>query len=363
MRTSSRQLLTIAVSLLVGLGASAAHADTVVQVSLPGVLDARSVTTLTDGQLVIFTLPTDGGNLQNAFATQAVATLKGKPVINALPDDGKFPANARHPEVVLNFSNAAAATSAQTHLIPPSGKIMFPVPLAVYSKFFLFFNGAAGGTTVKVTLTYTDGTSIANATIPDYYNAPTDPAVFDLAPDLAKWDKNTVINEADHHSINGVEVLPTAGKTLTNVQVERGAEGNLVFWGATGIATTDIAIGGAGGGAGAAGAAGSAGVAGAGGAAGGGAGGQSTGAGAGGSSAGTTSGAGGAATAGSATTPSAGAFTNPGAPTEDTGCSCRVVSEQRAPSSSAAWLALAALTLVGRRSVRSRSTAVGESAS
>ena len=133
---------------------------------LPALLDARSVTTLTNGQLVVFTLPTDGGNLQNAFATKAVAQLKGKPIANALPDDGKFPANDRHPEVVLHFSNDADATSAQTHLMLPSAKINFAVPAATYSKFYLFFNGAAGGTTIKITLTYTDGTSMSNAVIP-----------------------------------------------------------------------------------------------------------------------------------------------------------------------------------------------------
>jgi len=62
-----------------------------VQIPLSGVLDARSVTTLTAGQLVVFTLPTDGGNLQNAYATKAVATMQGKPVANALPTTARFP--------------------------------------------------------------------------------------------------------------------------------------------------------------------------------------------------------------------------------------------------------------------------------
>ncbi|HEX2881606.1 MAG TPA: hypothetical protein VHO25_18885, partial [Polyangiaceae bacterium] len=51
------------------------QAQTVVQIPLPDVLNARSVTTLTDGQLVIFDLPTDGGNLMNAYATKAVAEM------------------------------------------------------------------------------------------------------------------------------------------------------------------------------------------------------------------------------------------------------------------------------------------------
>ena len=162
LRIPSASLLTFAVTHgLFGLFADVARAETVVQVPLPGLLDARSVTTLTQGNLVVFTLPTDGGNLQNAYATKAVAALKGKPVENALPDDGKFAANARHPEVVLNFSNDADATSPQTHLVAPSGMFSFAVPSATYSKFFLFFNGAAGGTTIKVTLTYADGMSTA----------------------------------------------------------------------------------------------------------------------------------------------------------------------------------------------------------
>src|SRR5438045_897435 len=98
-------LFTVAAGLAALTGSVIARADTVVQIPLTGVIDARSVTTLTGGQLVVFTLPTDGGNLQNAFATKAVAIMQGKPPENALPDDGTFPADARHPEVVLHFSN------------------------------------------------------------------------------------------------------------------------------------------------------------------------------------------------------------------------------------------------------------------
>ena len=338
---------TIAMTLVVGMGT--AHAETVVQIPLTGVLDARSVTTLTQGNLVVFTLPTDGGNLQNAFATKAVAMLKGKPVANALPDDGKFPANDKHPEVVLHFSNDADAASPQTHLVPVSGMFTFPVPAATYSKFFLFFNGAAGGTTIKVTFTYTDAMDTQNATIPDYYSDPTDPTVFNLAPNLAKWDKNTTINEADHHNINGVALTTMPTKMLTSVKVERGAEGNLVFWGATGVATSDVAVGGAGGGGGG-GAAGAGGTAGAGGAAAGGGGAAATptaGASAGGSAAAAAAagvgggGAGGAGTAG-AMTGGAGRFPiAAAAPASDSSCAFRGGSSGGAAPTP--WLALGVL--------------------
>ncbi len=318
----------VAMTLLAAMGT--ARAETVVQIPLTGVLDARSVTTLTQGNLVVFTLPTDGGNLQNAFATKAVALLKGKPVENALPDDGKFPANDKHPEVVLHFSNDADAASPQTHLVPVSGMFSFPVPVATYSKFFLFFNGAAGGTTIKVTFTYADAMDTQNATIPDYYSDPTDPTVFNLAPNLAKWDKTTTINEANHHNINGVALTTLPSKLLTSVKVERGAQGNLVFWGATGVATSDVAIGG-GGGAGSGGAAGAGGSSGAGGAlagAGGAVGAGSSAGGSAGSSAGGPSSAGmPASAAGTAGAPSGTAGGFPIAqdsPASDAGCGCRV---------------------------------------
>ena len=249
-------LSTIATAVLVALGAGAARAaDTVVQFPLTGVLDTRSVFTLTNGTIVPFTLAIDGGNgdvgtgAQNGFATKAVAMMKSPGnVANALPDDGHFPADMNHPDVVLSFSNAADATSPQNHLVKPMagttppGTFTFPVNPATYSKLYLFFHGANGGTTVKITLIYADATTdVTSAMIPDFFNAPSDAKVFVLAPDLAKWTKTTTIAEGDHHNIFGVTVVPTMAKTLSMVKVERGPTGFLVFWGATGVATSAVA--------------------------------------------------------------------------------------------------------------------------
>jgi hypothetical protein len=253
----------------------------------------------------------------------------------------------------------APSASPQTHLIPPSGSISFLVPAAKYSKFFLFFNGAAGGTTITVTLTYADGMGTANATIPDYYaDVPAnDPVLFNLAPNLAKWDKNTAINEANHHNINGVELAPLPDKTLTGIKVVRGAEGNLVFWGATGIATSDVAgLGGSGGGgmggaagAGGAVAGGATGLAGAGGVVSvGGVNGQTAGVAGVLSNAGTTSGTG--ASASATTSAGAGSFTIPSTPSDDGGCSFRpAVSDVGARLDRSLWLALGAFAMFGLR--------------
>ncbi len=241
-------------------GARAALADTTVQVPLDGILDARCVTTISGGTLTVFNLTIDGGggdvgtgNLQNGFVTQAVATSKGNPTSHAVPDDGKFPANARHPDVVLHFSNDASPTAPQTHMVnPTNGTFTFPVPPATYSKMFLFFHGADGGTKVTLTLSFADATTqVLKATIPDFFADPSDANVFNLATDLAKYSKTTGIAEAGGHRIFGVEVDVTdATKTLMSVKVERaGLPGYLVFWGATGIATGAVGTidGGAGG--------------------------------------------------------------------------------------------------------------------
>lgn len=338
------------------LGARAARADTIVQVPVTGVIDKRSVTTLTDGKIVVHTLPTDGGDLKNGFATKAVAMMQGQPPQYSLPDDGHFAADARHPEVVLNYSNAADAASPQTHKILPGESISFPVPAATYSKLFLFFNGAAGGTMITVTLTYADAMDVKTTKVPDYYaDIPAnDPVIFNLATNLGKWDMTTKINEVNHHNITGVEIAGLAGKTLNSVKVERGVEGNLVFWGATGIATSDVALGGAGGAAGAGGVAGSGGAGGAGGAAGmsGGIGGAAAGmAGAVSGGAGASVGGGGAAGIPAA----AGSFTAPAAPTsEDSGCGCRVAGVSQRTGS--VWLLLVAASAAAFRRRRARST-------
>ena len=258
---------SVAITLLSALTAGhAGAAETVVQIPLTGVLDARSVTTLTNGVLVPWTLPTDGGGLQNAYATMAVASKVGSPPANALPDDGKFAANTRHPEVVLNYSNAADPASPQTHLVKAGEAVSFSLPAAVYSKLFLFFNGAAGGSPVTFTLTYADGMEMQTAMVPDYYAdvSATDPVIFNLATNLAKYDKTSKVTEANHHNITGVELHPGAGKTLTKLSFVRGAMGNLVFWGATGIATSEVAGTGGTGAGGASGAPGSSGSSGAG---------------------------------------------------------------------------------------------------
>lgn len=222
--------------------ARAARADQVVQVPVDALLNARAVTTLTAGALVPWTVGVDGNGTADGYMTAAASRFHNDPATyKALPDDGRFPADARHPDVLLHFSNDAAATSQQTHFVRGAGTFTFQTPPAIYSKMFLFVTSSEGASAVKLTMTYADATEIVNVTVPDYFmNIPAnDPVIFNLATDLPKWNQQHVAVEANHHNLTGLEIHPMAGKTLTSIQVDKTAAGYFVFWGATGIALGD----------------------------------------------------------------------------------------------------------------------------
>jgi len=233
----------VAGALLTLNGAGAAQADTVVQVPLPGLLDGRTVSTLTGGKVVPWTMDSgvDGGGNGNGYMTQAASKSLGQNV-KALPDDGKFAADARHPEIVLHYSNDADAASPQTHPVHGAMGFDFNVPVATYSKLFLIVTSAEGSSGLTVTFTYADAsTEMVKLSVPDYFNDVSDP-FFILYGNMAKWGKNGNVGEQNHHNLDGVEVHPAAGKMLTKVHVDKTAGGYLVFWGATGLATSAVVI-------------------------------------------------------------------------------------------------------------------------
>jgi hypothetical protein len=131
--------------------ASVAKADQVVQIAVDALLNARAVTTLTGGVLVPWTVGGDGGGLADGYMTAAASRFHNDPAtLKALPDDGMFPADARHPDVVLHFSNDAAATSQQTHFVRGAGNF-FAVPAATYARIFLFTRAEGSSTLPRLT--------------------------------------------------------------------------------------------------------------------------------------------------------------------------------------------------------------------
>jgi hypothetical protein len=223
--------------------ASTANADQVVQVPLTTFMTARAVTTLTGGKLVPWTMGIDGGGAADGYMTAAASRFHNDPPnLKSLPDNGTFAADARHPEVVLHFSNDADAASQQTYWVKGMGTFTFAVPSATYSKMFLFLTSSEGASLLKINLVYSDATEVSSVNLPDYYaDVPaTDPVLFNLASDLPKWTKTGAVAEQNHHNLTGVEIHPAAGKVLGSIRVEKGAAGYLVFWGATGVATSPV---------------------------------------------------------------------------------------------------------------------------
>ena len=240
------------VVIVVSIGASGtARAAETIQIPVDALLTARSVTTLTGGALVSWTVGVDEGGTGDGFLTSAASKFhKDPPTVKALPDDGRFPADNRHPEVVLHFSNDADPASQQTRPVKGAGEFSFPTPAAQYEKLFLIFTSGEGASALTFTLTYADGTTdVVNQLLPDYYIPipATDPVFFNLALDLAKWRMQNTVADGAHHYIDGVEIHPAATKVLTAVKVAKTAAAFLVFWGATGIATGSIDGGSAGG--------------------------------------------------------------------------------------------------------------------
>jgi len=210
-----------------------------VQVDVSKLLNARVVTTLTGGTVVPLQTSIDGAG---GIATQAAATSLNGKAETAVPDDGTFPANADHPEVVLHFSNTDG-TGFQVHRMPHEEEFSFDVPPKNYARMQLFFtSGAAGPAPLKVTLTYQDGsTEERDIVCPDWWNNldektnPNKDVVY-VAFNLAKWGTKNKTLEKDHHNIFGIDVHPTPGKVLTSIKVHK-TRPLVCFWGATGVAT------------------------------------------------------------------------------------------------------------------------------
>jgi hypothetical protein len=231
-----------------------AHADTVVQIPVDSVMDGRSVSTLTGGIIVPWTVGQGvyGDGYADAYVTKAVeAKLPPMPPGLALPDDGVFPATARLPQIVLHFSNTASATSPQTHQVHINTgpqTFQFPVPPATYSKLFLLLTASEGTGKFSVTLSYAGGVPSTTTAymLPDSGGGgttnPNDPVYFNLIQGMRKWSPTDVEGDTTTHGIGGIEIVPSPTATLTGVQVTKTAA-HLVFWGATGIATSPVDAG------------------------------------------------------------------------------------------------------------------------
>jgi hypothetical protein len=234
-----RSVVTIGAFALTSAALGSVRADQAVQIPLGGVLDGRPVSTLTNGVEVRWTTGVDAAD---GFVTSSLAAHLGQ-AGPGLPDDGVFPENADHPEIVLHFSNDAPATAPQAHLLVGAGAIQFPVPAATYSKIFLSLTSSRGDSTLGVTMAYEDGTtSVSTLTLPDWGTGdplPTSPPIFfSIVSGLHKWNAQDMSVDTPTHGITGVVLTPSPTKILNEVELAQTSEmPYLTLWGATGLAT------------------------------------------------------------------------------------------------------------------------------
>ncbi len=124
-----RGYLVFAFVLLAATFLRAADAPTtsasVVQIDLSKILNSRGVATLVDGKVV--PLQINGGVI-----TFAAAAALGVPTVHGVPNDGRFPANADHPEVILPYATAGAGN--QVRLSVNEDAYSFAVPPKKYAR-------------------------------------------------------------------------------------------------------------------------------------------------------------------------------------------------------------------------------------
>lgn len=218
---------------MLAAGMAARGAETI-QVDIRPLLNARPVTVVAAGKLVSWTEGLDGD--YSGEATMAAGKLMGDAAPKALPDDGRFPATDKHPEVILHFANEDA-TGKQVRRSMGADTFTVSVPAGRYSRMAIFCMSANGTSSLAVQLRYADGSESRALTVPDWFNPlpAGDASRFHLASDLAKWDKGNRKTEPDHHFLYGLDLAPAEGKTLLSFKVTKTAAGALTFWGATGV--------------------------------------------------------------------------------------------------------------------------------
>ncbi|AYL98788.1 hypothetical protein [Mucilaginibacter celer] len=217
------------------LGASAQQNKKNIQVNINKLLNARPVTTATDGKLQNWTIGIDGAGKGDGYLTATAASLNGDKNTNALPDNPLIPSNSHHPEILLHYKNGDAGN--QAHNIAGVDSFKFNVPREKYSDFYLSLTSSEGPSRLHITLNYTNGSETKDFRLPDYYNdiPENDPDLSYVVHNLAKWNPQNKMAEADHHNIDAMNIHPDEKRILKNIVVSKEHDGYLVFWAATGV--------------------------------------------------------------------------------------------------------------------------------
>ena len=169
-------------------------------------LNARAVTTLTNGKLVTWTRGVDSAD---GYLTMAAALAVGNKNPKALPDNPLIPASESRPAMLLHYSNDEGVKD-QTRVVD-KGDFTIPVPKRKYRGMYLAWTSAGGSCDLKFELNYAEGTPETHKfRIPDYFNdiPAKDPNFSYVVHDLAKWTPTNHMNEAGHHNIHAINLTP-----------------------------------------------------------------------------------------------------------------------------------------------------------
>ncbi|HTE01335.1 MAG TPA: hypothetical protein VK668_18745 [Mucilaginibacter sp.] len=208
----------------------------VIQIDISALLNARPVTTLTNGKLISWTKGIDGNGDGDGYLTHSAAEFNGDKDAHALPDKPVFLANAHHPEIALYYNNTDS-THYQARFVSGEGEFEIKIPKHHYSAIYLGLTSSEGPAALQFELSYADGKGTKSYLLPDYYDNVSDkyPDLSYVATDLAKWGKKDKMTEKDHHSIHLLKLNIDAKKALTAIKVKKAKGGYLMFWSATGV--------------------------------------------------------------------------------------------------------------------------------
>lgn len=219
--------------------AAAVQADTV-QVNIKSLLNARAVSTFSNGKIYTWTMGIDGGGGGDGYVTHSVAVHLNY-TGHTLPDSALYPANANHPKMLLNFSNVDS-TDPQTHYLKNNDSVSFSVPQGNYSKIYLALTSSEGSTTIDAVLNYSDGPATSTFTLNDYDQGLAT-GVFYVDSAMQKWSNTNSPGDNYGHALNGFGVTANSAKTLTSVKLLKKTAGSyLVLWGVTGVGTIATAV-------------------------------------------------------------------------------------------------------------------------
>jgi len=207
-----------------------------IQFDVKSLLNARMITTYSNGKLVCWNKGVDG--TWSGLATRSAADLMGSKDKVALPNNGTFEANAFHPKVVLNFSDADA-TGNQVRFTDKNtaDSYSFPVAPNCYSNISLFFMSAFGSSEINIEITYSDKTTeLKKYTIEDWaWRIDENETKYFLAANMAKWGNAYTELEKDSHYLMAINIQPDITKKVVKITVNKPvSETTLSFWGATG---------------------------------------------------------------------------------------------------------------------------------